>query len=125
MSRLFAVSDGLGKQCTIEREQFAELLGLTRIEYVKGYSVGRNFLKQNQIINLTLDKAVADADIWMLFNKVVLRAETAKGAAAECFLDTGRTAAWNQSACLFSLASCLRSGHSFMHRQKNENSSYC
>lgn len=121
MFRLCAVREGLGEQCTIEREQFAELLGLTRIKYVKSCFVGRSFLKQNKISNLTLDKAVADADMWMLCNEVLLRA---KGA-AECFLDTGRTAAWNQSACLFSLASCLRSGRSFMHRQKNKNSNHC
>lgn len=124
MCRLHAATDGLGEQCAIERERFTELLGLTRTEYVKSRFVGRNFLKQNQISNLTLGEAVADAAIWMLYDKVVLNAETAKGA-AECFLDTGRAAAWNQSACLFSLASCLRSGHLFMHRQKNENSSCC
>lgn len=124
MCRLCAVSDELDKRCTIEREQIAELLGLTRVNYVKSCFVGRNFLKQNQISNLTLDKAVADADISMLFNKVVLRAKMAKGA-AERFLDTRRTVAWNQPACLFSLASCLRSGHSFMHRQKSKTSSHC
>lgn len=89
---LCAVSAGLGKQHTVEREQFTELLGLTRIKCVKSCFVGRNFLKQNQIRNIA--KAVVDADTWMLFNKVVLRAEAAKGA-AECFLDTGRTAAGN------------------------------
>lgn len=84
MCRLCAVSDGLDKRCTIVREQFAELLGLTRVNYVKSCFVGGNFLKQNQISNLTLDKAVADADIHMLFNRVVLRAKMVKGA-AECF----------------------------------------
>lgn len=45
-----------------------------------------------------------------LFNEVVLRAKTSKGAAG-CFLDTRRTAVPYQSARLFNLASCLRSRH--------------